>query len=139
VAIALVFPGAIWDKAPPAARDGPNRMKPLRYFLLAVIAGAAVLAVLIHRGGEAQSPACDQADVRATLEEIVADLAQGRVPAVEEVRETGYDEARDLRSCAAVAKFADGAQTKVSYTTEWENRDSGKFTVLLQPYEQQDP
>jgi hypothetical protein len=102
-------------------------MKLLRNFLMLAIAGVVVLSILIHRRDDGLSPACDRVDVQARLKEIVAGLEQERanplaVSGIEQVSEAGYDKERDLRTCTATAKLANGASAGFSYTTEWEDR-----------------
>ncbi len=111
----------------------------LRYFTLFVIAGAVVLAILIDRSHGALAPACDDGAVQARLAAIVADVERGRpdpaaLDAIAEVGETDYDRSRDLRTCGAVARFAGGAEARLTYTTEWEDRGQRRFAVMLQPY-----
>jgi hypothetical protein len=119
-------------------------MKFLRNFLILAIAGAVALSVLIRRSEGGLSPACDRADVQDRLTSIVADMERGRraasaLSSIGDVGEVAYDRARDLRTCAAVARFADGGQAKLAYTTEWDDRRTRSFTVLLQPYSRQTP
>ncbi|MBX6322987.1 MAG: hypothetical protein IRY94_14250 [Rhodospirillaceae bacterium] len=114
-------------------------MRFLRYFIVVVIAGAAVLAILIDRSHSALAPACDDSAVQERLKSIVADVEHQRAkPAVlagiDAVKETAYDPARDLRTCAAVARFTAGEPARLTYTTEWEDRSRRRFAVMLQPY-----
>ena len=115
-------------------------MRPLGFFIAFAIAGAVVLALLLTGGEDPHAPPCDGAEVQSRVRTILADLEQeraggGAAEAIHGVSETGYDAARDLRSCTAVAKFADGGSATLSYTTEWEDRAGRRFAVMLQPYE----
>ncbi len=53
---------------------------------------------------------------------------------IRQVSEVSYDKTRNLRTCAATAKLANGAEPGFSFTTEWEDRKAGTFAVVLQAY-----
>jgi hypothetical protein len=106
----------------------PAANKVVRY--LGPIIGLAVAAVILWQEfGPQPLPDCDTSEVRTALQEMLDNTAPPPTAAttIEQVSQTSFDEAKDTRTCAAVAKFAAGEE-KLDYRLV---RADGKSQVFL--------
>ena len=117
------------------ASKNPRTNKIMR--VLGTVIGLGAAAVWLYtQFGPASLPDCDRSEVRTALQQLVDGPAGGQpagaASTLEQISESGHDEAKEIRSCTAVAKFADGSQEKLDYTVAWTDKDERRFEVAAE-------
>jgi hypothetical protein len=98
-----------------------------------VVAVGLVAFYLFQQFGPAALPKCDADETRTALQEMLDRTEKGAATgaAVEQVSESAFDEGKEIRTCAAVAKFAGEGEEKLAYTVAWQAKDDKKFLVYM--------
>lgn len=93
---------------------------------------AVILLVLMaFSSGEADLPSCGSQDAKSLVQEIVTGSPEfqamnARFVELTEVREEGFNESEQLRTCEAVLVTNYG-EDLIRYVLEWRDRSSGYF------------
>jgi hypothetical protein len=115
--------------------DTPKKPRSKLMSILATVVGVGVAAFyLISQFGPASLPECEESEVRSALRELLNKTGDGEgagAADLDQIGQTAHDEEKEVRSCTATAKFADGAEEKLDYTVAWSNKDDREFEVFV--------
>lgn len=106
-----------------------NTQTPLKY----VIEWQGQSRVQYYVKTIAELPACTDNEVRELLEQTIRTLPDIKpIKALEEFKETSFDQAVERRTGQCILKTED-EESLVNFTLQWQTKDQGMFEVLVQP------
>lgn len=112
-----------------ATTTGSNKLMRI----LGPVIGLGVAAFFLwQQFGPVDLPKCDASETRETLQKMIGSIegGSGGTATFDKVSETSFDEAKEIRLCAAVAKFEGGAEEELNYRLAWADKDDKKFEVF---------